>query len=116
MAYVLRQLYGFYKYYMIEYSGKFEKKQIIFDVHLWVFFFIILFADPRSENLPLVSFPATYGLLAVYLFGVLHLGPRLMEKRQPFRIKNLLIVYNALQILVNIYVWFYVSDQHFFAF
>lgn len=27
MAYVLRQLYGFYKYYMVEYSGEFNAKQ-----------------------------------------------------------------------------------------
>lgn len=57
----------------------------------------------------MVSFPMTYGILGLYLYGVLNLGPRLMEKRPPFQIKNLLIVYNAFQIIANIYVWIYVS-------
>lgn len=50
-----------------------------------------------------------FGIMAGYLYMVLSIGPRFMQNRAPFQIKKILIVYNAFQILANVFVWFYVS-------
>lgn len=65
--------------------------------------------DPRSESFPLVSTPFMLAIIGIYLYFVLSVGPRFMEKRKPFQIKNILIAYNSFQIISNVYVWFYVS-------
>lgn len=68
------------------------------------------FSDPRSEHLPLISSPwPIIGLVSLYLYFVLSLGPRWMEKQSPFQIKTVLIVYNSFQIVSNLLAWFYVS-------
>lgn len=80
---------------------------------MYIFFFFFDFfviSDQRSNNLPIVNSAITvFGIVAAYLYIVLSLGPRLMEKRQPFQIKNILIVYNTFQMVANVAVWFYVS-------
>lgn len=43
-------------------------------------------------------------IVGVYLMVVLQLGPRLMQSRKPLEIKNLIRIYNACMILVNIYL------------
>lgn len=43
-------------------------------------------------------------IVAAYLFLVLHLGPKWMQGRKPLEIKNLIRIYNASMILVNIYL------------
>lgn len=43
-------------------------------------------------------------IVAAYLLLVLHFGPKLMEGRKPLEIKNLIRIYNASMILVNIYL------------
>lgn len=52
-------------------------------------------ADPRVENWYFMSspFPPTLIILA-YIYFVTMLGPRLMENRKPFNLKNTMIVYN----------------------
>lgn len=66
--------------------------------------------DPKSDELPLVRNPyLVIGIIFAYLYIVLQFGPRFMEKRAPFQIKNILIVYNAFQIVANLVVWIYVS-------
>lgn len=67
------------------------------------------FLDPRSDDLPLVNSPLIiFGICVSYLYVVLSLGPRFMKNREPFQIKTILVVYNAFQIIANIFVWFYV--------
>lgn len=67
--------------------------------------------DQRSDELPIVnSAVSVIGIVAAYLYIVLSLGPRLMEKRQPFQIKNVLIIYNMFQIFANLAVMIYVSS------
>ena len=39
--------------------------------------------------------------LALYLYFVLNLGPKLMKNRQAFELKNALIFYNAYQVLFS---------------
>ncbi|KAK7870539.1 hypothetical protein R5R35_002938 [Gryllus longicercus] len=63
-------------------------------------------ADPRAQPLPLVQRPFTIlGLMAGYTLFVTRLGPWLMRDRRPYELKRTLIVYNALQILANLYIF-----------
>lgn len=110
MAYVLRHLYNLYQTYLVDYSGKFYDFYYFGRSHIYFNPFIGLILDSRSDHLPLINSPITMLSICVgYLYIVLSLGPRFMEKRKPYQIKNILIVYNAFQIISNIAVGFYVS-------
>lgn len=59
-------------------------------------------ADPRVANFPLMRdpFPTLLILLAYFLF-VLHIGPRYMKNRKPYKLTNVLIVYNVVLTIAN---------------
>ncbi|KAG5886827.1 hypothetical protein JTB14_006785 [Gonioctena quinquepunctata] len=62
-------------------------------------------ADPRTQDLwGIPSLPTLLGIICSYVYIVRFLGPRLMKNRPPFSIRTLLIVYNSLQIVFNL--WF----------
>ncbi|GLH08347.1 Elongation of very long chain fatty acids protein [Gryllus bimaculatus] len=46
------------------------------------------------------------GLVAAYALFANRLGPWIMRDRKPFELKTTLIVYNVLQIIVNIYIFY----------
>uniref|UniRef100_A0A1Q3FS80 Elongation of very long chain fatty acids protein n=1 Tax=Culex tarsalis TaxID=7177 RepID=A0A1Q3FS80_CULTA len=58
--------------------------------------------DARSRDLPLIDstwqVPAIIGL---YLMAVLKLGPRFMENRKPYDLKNVIRLYNIVQVVLN---------------
>ncbi|XP_058455916.1 elongation of very long chain fatty acids protein AAEL008004-like [Malaya genurostris] len=61
--------------------------------------------DPRVEHFPLLGSPwPVILLIIVYLKFVYNWGPKLMENRKPYNLKTLMNVYNALQVLLNLYI------------
>lgn len=62
-------------------------------------------ADPRTKDWFLIG-PSWINLtiLLLYLAFVYKIGPAFMERRPPYRIKNLLAIYNTGQILINTYI------------
>lgn len=44
-------------------------------------------------------------LVAVYLYFVLKWGPKFMEKRKPFNLERILIVFNVIQIVICSYIF-----------
>lgn len=70
----------------------------------------ILILDPRTNDWPLIRDPMP-GLTIIfsYLYFVLNWGPKFMKDRSPYELKNLLIVYNFLQVLVSVYLFIEVS-------
>lgn len=48
-------------------------------------------------------------LVTVYLYIVKN-GPKFMKDRKPFNIEKIIIVYNMLQIIANVILFFLVSD------
>lgn len=69
--------------------------------------------DPRSTDWPLVQNPLlVLGIVFTWLYFVLVSGPKWMQNRPAFKLKNLLIVYNTFQIVANIAVWIYVSEHY----
>ncbi|XP_072397469.1 very long chain fatty acid elongase F-like [Diabrotica undecimpunctata] len=60
--------------------------------------------DPKHEDY-IVSSPDFFcSFILFYVFSIRVLGPKLMKHRQPYNIKNIVIGYNVIQILVNIYI------------
>ncbi|XP_075223934.1 very long chain fatty acid elongase 7-like [Lycorma delicatula] len=43
-------------------------------------------------------------ILGIYLLTVLKIGPKFMEKREPYNIKGIMMVYNLYQIIYNSYI------------
>lgn len=47
-------------------------------------------------------------ILVVYLAFVLKLGKIFMQNRNPYNIKNVMLVYNVLQVIYNVILFLYV--------
>ncbi|KAG7196479.1 hypothetical protein KM043_007920 [Ampulex compressa] len=64
-------------------------------------------ADARTTNWLLMSSPfPTLFICLIYVYVVKVLGPKLMENRKPFQLKNILIVYNFLQVLFSAWLFY----------
>lgn len=62
-------------------------------------------ADPRTADWPLMSSPLPQILLiGAYIYFVTSLGPKLMENRKPFDLKQIMIVYNFGIVAFSIYM------------
>ncbi|XP_073819156.1 very long chain fatty acid elongase AAEL008004 [Musca autumnalis] len=69
--------------------------------------FFVEHEDLRTKNWFLSNAPGPlFTILAVYLYFCLYAGPRWMRDRKPFELKNTLLVYNAIQVLLS-WVLFY---------
>ncbi|XP_065342488.1 very long chain fatty acid elongase 7 isoform X2 [Cloeon dipterum] len=63
-------------------------------------------ADPRTNDWLLISSPLPgLTIIACYLIFCLKVGPKFMENRKPFQLKNTLIVYNALQVYASVWLF-----------
>lgn len=64
-----------------------------------------LLSDPRVDSWPFMQSPIpVITILAAYLYFVLKLGPQIMEKRQAFDLKGMLVAYNAYQVVFSIFL------------
>lgn len=65
------------------------------------------YGDPRTKDWPLMSSPFhTLGICLSYIYIVKVLGPRLMENRKPFQLKNTLVAYNFFQVLFSMWLFY----------
>ncbi|XP_015185233.1 PREDICTED: elongation of very long chain fatty acids protein AAEL008004-like [Polistes dominula] len=63
------------------------------------------FRDPTIDSWPLMSSPGPIlSIVSIYLLFVIKIGPKLMENRPAFELKNFLIIYNASLIIFNIWL------------
>lgn len=53
-------------------------------------------------------FPTLFICLS-YVYGVKVLGPKLMENRKPFQLKNALIIYNLFQMVFSAWLFYEVT-------
>ncbi|CAK1553385.1 unnamed protein product [Leptosia nina] len=62
----------------------------------------------KYEEINLLPLMATPGpmlmILATYLLFVLKIGPTLMTKREPYKLKVVLLLYNAFQVILSVYM------------
>lgn len=64
-------------------------------------------ADQRTTNWFLMSSPfPTLFICLGYVYAVKVLGPKLMENRKPFQLKNALIVYNLFQMVFSAWLFY----------
>lgn len=64
------------------------------------------YEDSRTSKFFLMSSPFyTLAICLTYIFIVKVMGPKLMENRKPYKLKNTLIVYNFLQVVFSIYLF-----------
>jgi hypothetical protein len=59
--------------------------------------------DPRVNDWPLMESPfPTMMIVAVYLYLVVALGPRLMANKKPYQLNAVLVAYNAVQVIFSV--------------
>ncbi|KYN10707.1 hypothetical protein ALC57_17314 [Trachymyrmex cornetzi] len=69
-----------------------------------MFFF---FSDTRTTNWLLMSSPfPTLFICLSYIYLVKVLGPKLMENRKPFQLKNTLVFYNLFQVIFSAWLFY----------
>lgn len=67
--------------------------------------------DQRTKNWLLSNTPwPLFGILAFYLFFCLYAGPRYMRDRKPYELKNTMIIYNAIQVIISCVLFYEVSS------
>ncbi|XP_029167341.1 elongation of very long chain fatty acids protein AAEL008004-like isoform X2 [Nylanderia fulva] len=64
-------------------------------------------ADTRTTDWLLMSSPfPTLFICLTYVYAVKTLGPKLMENRKPFQLKNTLVVYNLFQVIFSAWLFY----------
>lgn len=65
--------------------------------------------DSRLDDWPLMGSPLpVFGIIIAYYYTATWIGPKLMKNRKALQIKNVITVYNFLQIIWNSYVAYFV--------
>ncbi|XP_055698226.1 elongation of very long chain fatty acids protein 7-like isoform X2 [Phlebotomus papatasi] len=67
--------------------------------------FFVVNQDPRTKDWFLSgSVGPLFTILVTYLYFCIYAGPRFMKDRKPLQLKNTLIVYNAIQVLLSVWL------------
>lgn len=104
MAYVINKIYDGYNYYFYETQG--ESGELIKFVKIEK----LNFLDERSANFFLIQNPPIpFAMILIGYVLMIRWGPKFMEDRRPFNLKNVLMVYNLLQVVLNFYLGIGVS-------
>ncbi|XP_060617510.1 very long chain fatty acid elongase 7 [Anolis sagrei] len=62
-------------------------------------------ADPRVDGYPLMSSPLPQTvIIGAYIYFVTHLGPKFMENRKPFDLRQIMVFYNFGVVALSIYM------------
>lgn len=60
-------------------------------------------SDPRTKKWLLASTPGPLlTILATYLYFCLYAGPKFMKNKKPFDLKNTLVIYNVVQVVLSV--------------
>lgn len=72
-----------------------------------IFITFLNFLDPRTNEWPMVQGVTTViACASVYLYLVLYLGPKFMENRKPFNLLPIIKVYNIIQLVSCIFIFY----------
>merc|ERR1711990_1156116 len=84
----------------------------------WYDHLMVDLRDPRVDNwLGMASIWPTIIICSAYVYFVKVVGPRLMKDREPYELKNILLVYNFSQVLFSFWMFmegwgFYISGNY----
>lgn len=71
---------------------------------------VIYFLDPSTKNWFLMGTPVPLLIILVtYVYFCKSAGPRFMRDRKPYDLKNVIVVYNIIQVLLSVYIVWVVS-------
>lgn len=80
---------------------------ILTDMHDWYRDLMDNKSDPRVADWPMMSSPLpTLGLCIFYAYFSKSLAPRIMEKRKPMDLRNLLVGYNLFQTIFSTWIFY----------
>lgn len=86
---------------------------VTFRMIVFIIYLNLQLIDPRTNHWPLISSPVPgLTILAAYLYFVTSWGPRYMANRKPFRLENILIGYNLIQVAVSTYLFYEVKKHN----
>ncbi|KAF7413397.1 hypothetical protein HZH68_001886 [Vespula germanica] len=69
-------------------------------------------SDPRVGSWPLMESPIpTVVIVLLYLYSVTIAGPRVMSNKKPYDLRNVLIAYNAFQVVFSLGMLYEVIDK-----
>ncbi|CAH0407825.1 unnamed protein product [Chilo suppressalis] len=86
--------------------------QYLDDMHV----FMDKHGDPRTNPWFLMSSPLPTLIICLsYVYLVKVLGPRFMQNRKPYELKNVLIVYNLLQVLFSAWLFYEIGASGWFT-
>ena len=69
------------------------------------------FLDERSANFFLIENPPIpFAMILISYVLMIKWGPKFMEDRRPFDLKNVMMIYNLIQVILNTYVGIDVSS------
>lgn len=74
-----------------------------------IFYVKFLLPDPYSKDDFLLSPYFIIGCFVVYFYLIKVFGPKFMEKRPPYKMRNIILVYNITQIVINVWLTYQVS-------
>lgn len=75
---------------------------------VWFFLFHLI-SDPKTEEWPMIATPwPTISLVAIYLF-IVKVGPKVMENRKAYSLREVLIVYNMALVALSAWMVYEVS-------
>jgi GNS1/SUR4 family len=111
MALVLRTIYNSYNFYFYSEIGRDDQSLAVPPPRpssLSFNFFVS--TDPRSVDWFLLETPPTSITLILigYVILIKH-GPSLMESREAFDLKHIMMIYNLFQVVSNTFLGLYVS-------
>ncbi|XP_044754913.1 elongation of very long chain fatty acids protein-like [Coccinella septempunctata] len=62
-------------------------------------------SDPRTSDWPLMQSPIpTIMMVLTYIYVILFLGPKMMANRKPYKLREVLILYNGAQVLYSCFM------------
>lgn len=71
-------------------------------------------SDPRVSDWPLMDSPIpTILIVLLYIYGVVIFGPRMMANRKPYKLRNILVAYNAFQVVFSLGMLYEVMFSNF---
>lgn len=72
--------------------------------------------DQRVKDWFLMSSPLPTLLICLtYAYGVKVVGPKLMENRKPFNLRNTIIFYNLFQVIFSCWLFYEVINHFFYS-
>lgn len=74
------------------------------------YIYLFIFADPRVNSWAMMSSPIpTLVICLSYAYFSKVIGPRIMENRKPFNLRKILVVYNLIQTLFSMWIFYEVG-------